>query len=222
MISPAKTEYSNEMIAGEVVSGKTAFYEVLVKRCNPLLYKIGRSYGFGHEDTQDLMQETYISAYLNLAKFEGRSKIKTWIARIMINNCYHRKQKNNRFSEKNIDELKHETMASDQQPHLKRELGQVLEQALDSIPEDYRLVFTLRELNGFSTRETAESSGLSETNVKVRLNRAKSMLRKKVESMYSEADIYEFNLVHCDPFTKRVMTFINNLVPSQDPFAAAI
>ena len=92
-----------------------------------------------------------------------------------------------------------------------KELGRVLENAIHEIPEDYRLVFTLRELNGLSVAETAESLEISENNVKVRLNRAKTMLRSEIEKMYSPQEIFEFNLVYCDGIVKKVMEKINEI-----------
>lgn len=75
-----------EIIKG-ILAGKKALYEIIVRRFNPSLYKIGRSYNYNHQDTQDLMQETFIDAYKSLPQFEGRSDFKTWIIRIMMNNC---------------------------------------------------------------------------------------------------------------------------------------
>ena len=80
---------------------------------------------------------------------------------------------------------------------MNKELGQIIEDALNQIPEDYRIVFTLRELNGNSVLETSQALDISESNVKIRLSRAKVMLRKNIELSYSPEDIYEFNLVHC-------------------------
>lgn len=67
-----------------ILKGEKALYELIIRRYNPYLYKIGRSYNYSHEDTQDLMQDTYIDAYKNLYKFEGRSGFKTWIMRIRV------------------------------------------------------------------------------------------------------------------------------------------
>jgi hypothetical protein len=92
-----------------------------------------------------------------------------------------------------------------------KELGKVLENAIQSIPEDYRIVFTLRELNGLSVAETSEAIDISESNVKVRLNRAKTMLRSQIEKMYSPEEIFEFNLVYCDKMVSDVMSRIRQL-----------
>ena len=94
---------------------------------------------------------------------------------------------------------------------LNHELSNVVANALLSIPFEYRMVFSLRELNGMSTAETAEVLDISETNVKVRLNRAKHMLREKVEKIYTPEDIFEFNLIYCDKITDGVMKTINDL-----------
>ncbi|HJY21500.1 MAG TPA: sigma factor-like helix-turn-helix DNA-binding protein, partial [Hanamia sp.] len=92
---------------------------------------------------------------------------------------------------------------------MNKELKHVIENALQQIPHNYRMVFTLRELNGFSVSETAVALNIMENNVKVRLNRAKSMLRTQIEKMYSPEDIYEFNLIYCDAMVERVMEKIH-------------
>jgi RNA polymerase sigma-70 factor (ECF subfamily) len=92
------------------------------------------------------------------------------------------------------------------------ELKHVIEDALLHIPEDYRMVFSLRELGGMSTLDTANALNITEANVKVRLNRAKSMLRKHVESTYTPEDIFEFNLVYCDRVVEKVMKRIVNSI----------
>lgn len=191
---------------------------MLIRRYNAFLYKIGRTYRYNHQDTEDLMQETYISAYVNLAKFENRSSFKTWLTRIMLNHCFQKKQK---FSFQNeITTDSDATLTTNpmfQQPAnteknlVNKELGRVLENALSRIDEDYRIVFTLRTLNELSVAETMEVLDLSESNVKVRLNRAKKMLRSEIEKMYSPEDIFEFNLVYCDGMVSRVMTALSNL-----------
>jgi predicted RNA polymerase sigma factor len=90
-----------------------------------------------------------------------------------------------------------------------KELKYVIENALQNIPPNYRIVFTLRELNGFSVSETAATLDILESNVKIRLNRAKLMLRAQIEKMYTPEEIYEFKLVHCDRMIKNVMAKIH-------------
>ena len=101
--------------------------------------------------------------------------------------------------------------SNDEEITVNKELGRVIENAIQSIPEDYKIVFTLRELNGLSVAETAEAIDISESNVKVRLNRAKTMLRSQIEKMQSPEEIFEFNLVYCDKMVNNVMFRINQL-----------
>ncbi len=206
----------DEEIIHRIISGQTELYEVIIRRYNAYLYKTGRAYGFNHHDTEDLMQETYVSAYYKLAQFEQRSAFKTWLIRIFLNYCYHKKNKAGFLKELSIENGFGEECTPQFSTDLKtenkimnKELGHVIEAALSKLAFEYRMVFSLRELNGFSVAETAQSLNISESNVKVRLNRAKSMLRNEIEKTYSPADIYEFNLIYCDQVVHRVMDQIN-------------
>ncbi len=195
-----------------VLSGKIESYEQIMRRYNGYLYKVGKSYGFGHNDVEDLMQETYIDAFVNLRKFENRSSFKTWIVRIMLNNCFHKKQK---FKHQELPikgEIKENSklMFNDRSGETKNvvqndELKEILEAAIHRIPEDYRMVFTLRELNGMSVRETSEALKITEGNVKTRLSRSKSMLKDEIKKTYSPEEIFEFDLVHCDGVVSKGM-----------------
>ena len=218
MIKQAGTIPDTELI-DRIRRGERELFEILIRRNNPYLYKLGMSYGYKHEDVEDLMQETFIAAYVNLGKFEGRSTFKTWITRIMLNQCYQKAQKLSFKNEKTnaiINEKTTPMFESNQSGDtyrsvLNNELSNILGNALLSIPFEYRMVFSLRELNGMSTAETAEVMEISETNVKVRLNRAKNLLREKVEKMYTPDDIFDFNLIYCDRITDGVMKAINKL-----------
>ncbi len=206
-------QYTDLEIVQKIVAGEAKLFEIIIRRNNPSLYKVGRSYNYNHEDTQDLMQDTYIDAFTSLSKFENRSTFKTWIIKIMLNNCYKKQQK---WSSKNIITAeineKSTPMYSNNQNTdtgktvMNKELNYVIENALQQIPIDYRMVFSLREVNGLNVLETADALNISEANVKVRLNRAKSMLRKEVEKSYSTEDIFEFNLIYCDRMVENVMS----------------
>jgi RNA polymerase sigma factor (sigma-70 family) len=217
MESKTTEQYSDLQIIEKVIAGETALFEILIRRNNPSLYKTGRSYNLNHEDTQDLMQETLIQAYANLSKFENRSSFKTWIIRIMLHNCYQKKQKLS-FKSESPNEITEKATPMFSNSHtdtqrnvVNRELHFVIENALQQLPEEYRMVFSLREINGFNVAETAETLNISEGNVKVRLNRAKAMLRTVLEKSYSTDDIFEFNLIYCDAIVNNVMARIHEL-----------
>jgi RNA polymerase sigma factor (sigma-70 family) len=213
----ASASYTDDEIVSRVLNGESALFELLVRRTNPFIYRIGRSYGFNHEDTEDLMQEAHIDAFLSLSKFEHRAAYRSWLTRIMINRCLQRFRKLNyrnevstaEFNDLSIPAFQNGTTPTDPIASLmKSELKNLVEAALATLPVNYRTVFTLRELNQLSVQETAEALGITEVNVKVRLNRAKALLRKKLEAQFSSDDIYDFNLIHCDRLTNKVMARI--------------
>ena len=212
-------QYADIEIIQKILQGEFELFEILIRRNNSFLYKTGRSYNFNHEDTQDLMQDTLIDAYTHLAKFENRSSFKTWIIKIMLNNCFKKQQKfsfknegANNISDKSIPMFQHPQQNDTSKTVANRELSFVIENALKQIPVDYRTVFSLREINGLNVDETAEAMNITEANVKVRLNRAKTMLRIEIEKAYSTEDIFEFNLVYCDAITNNVMNKIKNFI----------
>jgi RNA polymerase sigma factor (sigma-70 family) len=201
----------------KILDGELALFEILIRRHNAVLYKIARSYGFNHQDAEDLIQETHVAAFSGLKGFEHRSSYKTWLSKILVNKCLYQLKygyfKNERPRSELLDESVHPLNSVRSQPAnevAKRELARLIEQSLELIPPAYRTVFVLREVEGFSVAETAELMGITPTNVKVRLNRAKAMLQKELEQFYSSAEIYELNLVFCDKIVKEVFAKIQD------------
>src|SRR4051794_1203444 len=214
-------QYTDTEVIEQVLAGNTACFELLIRRYNALLYKTGRAYGFNHQDTEDLMQETYINAYQHLKKLEHPAVFKTWLIKIMLHQCYHKARKGSYQYEKNNEVVVNNNTNFMNLPNsyndsarafLKKELNQVIESSLQKLPEEYRLTFALRELAGLSVNETAELMKTSPVNVKVRLSRAKLMLRREIEQLYSAADIYEFNLIYCDKIVAAVMNKLKDIV----------
>lgn len=214
-------EHSNPLSEAEIITrilnGEKSLYELIVRRFNPHLYKIGRTYNYSHEDTRDLMQETFIDAYKHLAQFKGNAGFKTWIIRIMMNNCYRKKEKAGYKYEVMQDINEHSTPMFTQRNNdtemivQNRELQHIIENAIGKLPFDYRVVFSLRELNGLNTAEVAGVLGITETNVKARHSRSKAMLRNEIEKTYTACELFEFNLIHCDAIVEEVMKKINDL-----------
>lgn len=216
------TEATEKLLDAEIIekvlAGNKAIYEVIVRRYNPYLYKVGRSYNYNHEDTQDLMQDTYVDAYKSLSQFEQRSNFKTWLIRIMLNNCYRKREKlsyKNEFAREEVNEravpMFSAAYGNTQKEVQTKELGNILEKSISKLSEEYRMVFSLREINGLNVAETAELLNISESNVKVRLNRAKAMLKTDLEKSYNVVELFEFNLVYCKPLSMQVMQKIESL-----------
>jgi RNA polymerase sigma factor (sigma-70 family) len=213
---------SEEEIIQKILNGEIALFEILIRRYNALLYKISRSYNFDHEEAKDLLQETHIAAYQNIKNFEGRSSYKTWIAKIMVNKCLYKLSYGSRKYEipnQIVDENSQPMFVPNKQTTdanlLNRELSNILEKGLEKIPVHYRTVFILREVEGLSTAETAEMLNITPVNVKVRLNRARTLLQKELEKYYSKAQLYDFNLIYCDSVVKNIFDTISKSSPME-------
>jgi RNA polymerase sigma-70 factor (ECF subfamily) len=209
---------SDHAVIKRIINGSIEQFEILIRRHNSFLYKIARSYGFNHQDAEDLMQDTNIAAYAALDKFEGHSSYKTWIYRIMVNKCLYRLKygylKNEvlkaKVLEPNTQSIYIKTNESTADGLVNNhELNRIVERSLLNIPLKYRTVFALREIEGFSVAETAQLLNITSMNVKVRLSRAKTMLQSQVGKFYSATDIYAFNLIYCDAIVDKILARIN-------------
>jgi RNA polymerase sigma-70 factor (ECF subfamily) len=135
----------------------------------------------------------------------------------MLNNCYKKTQKSSFKNEvmKEVDDQSRPLYSneSSQTDNIVRnhELSRIIEEALSKLPQDYRIIFSLREINEFNVAETAELLKISESNVKTRLSRANKMLRDVIERSYIPAELFDFNLVHCTPMVGKVLKKIEIL-----------
>ncbi len=209
LLEQAKNEHwSDEEIVGRVLAGETALYELLMRRHNQRIYRIGRAILRDDAEAEDVMQDAYVRAYQNLASFEGRAKFSTWLTRIAVHEALSRVRKRSRFqSLEPTDDSQGDAMniaispgRSPEQETYDRELAGVLERAVLSLSDEYRVVFMLRDVEGMSTEETAQCLDLTQENVKVRLHRAHGKLRKQLyESLGSAASrSFQFHAVRCD------------------------
>jgi RNA polymerase sigma-70 factor (ECF subfamily) len=191
-----------ELIA-RILAGEKRLFEALIRKYNQRLYRIGMSILESEMEAEDAMQSAYINAYEHLSRFEQRSSFDTWMTRIMLNQCYEQKRKSRHAltSFEQPDNLVHMDTPANELAN--KELSGVLERAIALLPEKYRLVFVLREIEDMSVRETSATLNIEEPNVKVRLNRAKTMLRENLNS-YIKDDVYSFHLTKCDSIVNRV------------------
>jgi RNA polymerase sigma-70 factor (ECF subfamily) len=129
----------------------------------------------------------------------------------MLNQCYQSKSSNNKkgktmdaYHPDQIDQTIPEQNIAEESM-IRKELGHLIETAINQLPEPYKIVFTLRELNQHSVAETAELLNITESNVKVRLNRAKAMIKVNLHSKYGSEYVFEFNEVYCNHMVKKVL-----------------
>lgn len=201
-----KTEIA---LINDIVNGNKLKYELLIRKYNQRLYRVAKSILWNEVEVEDAMQDAYIKAYQQLAKFESRSKFSTWITRILINECLMKKRKNKSVREEEIVDKSHpiENMNPEKEI-VNRELKSLLESAIAKLPEKYRLVFVMREVENISASEVRNLLEITDSNVKVRLNRAKEMLRDSLITAYPANELLDFNLVRCDRIVQNVFAKI--------------
>ena len=205
---------SDTVLVQHILAGEKRYFEYIIRRYNKRLYRVGMSILNESMEVEDAMQVSYINAFRHLAGFEHRSSLATWITRIMLNECLARKNKKQRS--KIIEEKQYQnftTMTTPAHLLINKELSGVLETAISRLPEKYRMVFVLREVEDLSVKETAEVLSLNEMNIKVRLNRAKMMLRENLQG-YMKEGVYAFHLTRCDRIVREVFKSLEINDPS--------
>ena len=183
------------MVAALKAGDQRAFTE-MVERYSAVVYNLALRLMNDPQEAEEVLQETFISAYRGLGNFEGRSRLGTWLYRIAYNAALMRLRRRE-LPTTSIDEplLNEDGEALPRQlvdwgirPDqnvLNDELRRVLDAAVATLPPTLRSVFVLRDIEGLSTAETAEALGLTETNVKVRLHRARLALRERLTSYFA-------------------------------------
>lgn len=210
-LSPALQTLSDEEVVERVLAGETELFEILMRRYNQRLYRVARAIVVNDGEAEDVMQDAYVRAYGHLKQFAGRSRFSTWLTRIAVYEALARARRGKRLV--GIDHLspaKEGAMsAKDRGPEqraIQRDLQNVLEAAIETLPESFRSVLVLRDVEGLSTAETAESLGISEALVKTRLHRAHAALRRMMDNRTGAAltQSYQFHLSRCDRVVEAV------------------
>jgi len=209
---------SDEEVVRRVLDGETDLFELIMRRYNQRLYRVARAILRDDSEAEDVMQDAYVRAYGHLSQFAGRSQFATWLTRIAIHEALARVQRRKKTDQLGANkwndgegEMNIAATALNPEEQLSAsELGRALESAILSIPEQYRLVLMMRDVEQLSTSETATALDLSEENVKVRLHRARAMVRKNLFAQVgSEAPrAFGFMGERCDRVVARVMARI--------------
>jgi len=213
---PTSEILNDDEIIARILRGEKDLYSIIVRRYNQRLYRVGMSIINDDAEVEDAMQVAYINAYENLGKFAFRSSFPTWLTRILINECLLRLRKRKKTISMN-DENAENVMDQNKDPQtpvsvtVNAELRSILNDAIGRLPEIYRTVFVMREIENMNIAETKECLNISEVNVKVRLNRAKAILRDILSAQYSKDDILHFHLSRCDRMVDTVMRSIRDI-----------
>jgi RNA polymerase sigma-70 factor (ECF subfamily) len=218
ILDKPQLELNDTEVIARVLGGETALYEIIMRRYNERLYRVARAILRDDGEAEDVMQDAYVRAYKSLAQFEGRSAFSTWLTRIAVNEALQRRKQRMKMepidfqngAEDHIMELA-ALGDSPEQNYGRQEITGILEQAIAVLPEQYRVVYMLREVEEMSTEETAEALTISEENVRIRLHRARGLLKKYLveKAGLAARHAYPFHLSRCDRVVANVFARIN-------------
>jgi RNA polymerase sigma-70 factor (ECF subfamily) len=188
----AHTEIRSEaMLIAAIVAGETQLYHELIRPYERSVYLMAMSYMKNKTDAEDIAQEAFIRAFRNLASFRSEAKFSTWLIGIALNEARSRLRRESVVRMESIGEPPSEERSI--APALLRdwreipsetleraEIRKLIQEAVDTLPDIYRQVFLLRDVEELNMNETAQALNISITNVKVRLHRARMMLQKQL------------------------------------------
>jgi RNA polymerase sigma-70 factor, ECF subfamily len=177
--------------------GDIAAFEQLVKRYDRTLLRIAQSVTRNREDSQDVVQETFLKAYQHLGDFRGDSKFSTWLIRITVNQSLMKLRRQRAIREESLDEdfgtdedvFPREVIdwaPNPEQLYRTSELRRILIKTIEELPPILRTVFVLQDLEGLSTDQTADALNLSQSAVKSRLWRARLQLRERLNKYFGK------------------------------------
>lgn len=214
---------ADEEIVRRVLDGDAAAFELIMRRYNQRLFRVVRSIVGGEAETEDVMQEAYLRAFEHLDQFEGRARFSTWLTRIAVYEAMARRRRRRRLrlvspEQPEIDAMTpHSTDRDAAEEASLKELRHVLAAALDALPPELSVVFTMRMVEQLSTEQTAECLDLTPANVKVRLHRARAALRSWIDHHIGEEArrLYVFAGEDCDRVVRNVLDRISPERPEE-------
>lgn len=196
-----------------VLSGEKELYEILMRRNNQKLFRVIRGYLSEQNEIEDVMQDTYLLAYEKLWQYRQDAQFSTWLIRIGINRALATINKNKKLQTADVSvvptkELQDHKLPGPEHKMMQKEAKEILERSIDNLDEKYRSIYIMREVEEMPIAEIAECMELSVSNVKVRLHRAKAMIKENLYQLSYTNELFEFGFTKCDRLVERVLSRI--------------
>lgn len=202
-----------------VQAGDREAFRHIMRRCNQRLFRVARSVMHDDAEAEDVVQAAYVHAYEKIATFRGDASLATWLTRVVLNEAHGRlRQRRPTVDIETMDMAPRDDAriipfpgrTSGEDPvtaAARAEVRRLLEHAIDALPEPFRLVYVMREIEECTVEETAASLGLREETVKTRLHRARRQLRAALHDTLaaSMTGAFPFLGARCDRMTEGVM-----------------
>lgn len=216
--SPLPPDAPEAAIIARAAAGDSAAFERLMRRHNQVLFRTARAILGNDAEAEDAVQEGWLRAWRALAEFDGRSKLSTWLVRIVANEALGRRRR----TTADVIPLEAAMMSTDTQTRtaltedagrgpepsaLRTQIRQLLETRIDRLPESFRTVFMLRAVEDMSVEEVASALAIPEATVRTRLFRARSLLREGLASEVDATlgDVFSFDGLRCDRIVEGVI-----------------
>jgi RNA polymerase sigma-70 factor (ECF subfamily) len=199
--------------------GNAAAFRTLVRRHDRYLYRIARSVSPDNQEAEDVVQETFVRAFKQLASFRGHASLATWLTRITLNEAIHRRRR--RRSTIQLESLQEQESTNTQvrlsplvipesdpeRAAAQHQIRRLLERSIDQLPDSLRTVFVMRDVEALSTAETARLLEIRQATVKTRLHRARRMLREILGEQIGPSlkDVFPFERPRCDRLVERLL-----------------
>ncbi|HEX8009373.1 MAG TPA: RNA polymerase sigma factor [Casimicrobiaceae bacterium] len=219
--APAERPLDDAELARRIGERDERAFEAVMRAHNRLLYRLARSILRDDAEAEDAVQDAYLAAYRNIARFRGGAKLSTWLARIVINEAYGRLRRHRRggivvalgaAGARDEPHIEEEAMADDhaEQPDtaaMRAELRRLLERQIDALPEQFRTVFVLRDVEEMSVEEASECLDIPPATVRSRAFRARALLREALSREIDTAavDAFGFAGARCDRIVANVL-----------------
>jgi RNA polymerase sigma-70 factor (ECF subfamily) len=218
---------ADETLMRLAAQGDEGAIRLLIRRHNRRLFRVARAVLRDDAEAEDVVQETYVRAFSHLASFRGEARLSTWLTRIALNEALGRARRRRPTVELSDTELREGRVlmfplaipTSPESETARSHVRHVLEDAVDALPDPFRVVFILRDVEGMDTEETASQLSIRPETVKTRLHRARRMLRTAIEKRLSAtfSELFPFDGERCAHMADRVIEGLAALSEERRP-----
>jgi RNA polymerase sigma-70 factor (ECF subfamily) len=216
--SSAPLPADDAALAARIAAHDQSAFEMLMRLHNGRLFRVARAILKDDADAEDVLQEAYLDAYRNMAKFRGESRLGTWLVRIVVNRALMRLRTSrkdpvvvpiNERSRPDSPPVEYPDRSAESPANaaLRAEVRRLLERRIDELPVAFRAVFVLREVEELSVDEVAACLGIPPATVRTRLFRARALLRAALarELDLATGDVFAFAGQRCDRIVAAVL-----------------
>ena len=214
------TAESDNALVARIIAGDHAAFEAVMRRYNRRLYRLARATLRDDAEAEDALQEAYLHGYRCLAQYRHECALATWLSRLVLNECFARLRRTSRrqkiipitFTPKDseVNNVADQAEGPDATA-VRSQIRALIQDKLDDLPVDFRLVFVLRCVEEMSVDDVAQYLQVPEATVRSRYFRARALLRDVLgrEFETAERDVYEFGGARCDGIVANVMSRID-------------